>query len=53
MLTVIPSLNGKLKKAPALIYFKNKDVIEVVNSADKNITADDLMYLIDKYEIGK
>lgn len=49
----IPDINGKLKSVPALIYFKNKEVIEVINSNDKLISSDDLMYLVDKYEIGK
>lgn len=47
------SINGKLKKAPALIYFKNGEVIEIINSTNELITSEDLMYLIDKYEIGK
>ncbi len=50
---VNPNINGKLKKAPALIYFKNGEVIEVINSTDKLITSEDLIYLVNKYEIGK
>ncbi len=48
-----PNINGKLKMVPALIYFKNGEVIEVVNSTDKLISSEDLIYLVNKYKIGK
>ena len=52
-ITALPSINGKLKNVPALVYFKNGEVIEVVNSNNKLIDSKDLIYLVEKYEIGR
>ncbi len=48
-----PTINGKLKKVPALVYFKNGEVVEVINSDNKFIDSEDLIYLVNKYNIGK
>lgn len=53
LISLIPELNGKLKKVPALVYFKNSEVIEVINSTNKLIISEDLIYLVNKYKIGK
>ncbi len=53
LISILPGINGKLKTAPALIYLKNKEVIEVVDSYNKLITSNDLEYLINKYQINK
>lgn len=42
-----------IKKAPMFIYLKNAEVKEVINSDKKLIDSDDMIYLINKYEIGK
>ena len=52
-IAVSPNVNGKLMKAPALIYFKSGDVVEVITSSDKLITSDDLTHLVEKYQIGR
>lgn len=52
-ISVLPDVNGKLKTAPALIYLKNKEVIEVVDSTNRLITSEDLVYLINKYQINR
>lgn len=46
-------ISSQIKKAPLLIYIKNGEGIEVINSDDKIVNEKDLMYLIDKYEIGE
>lgn len=52
-INAFPDINGKLKNVPALAYFKNGELIEVINSNDKLINSEDLMYLVNKYQIGK
>lgn len=52
-ISILPNINGKLKSAPAFIYLKNGEVIEVVDSNNRLITSEDLVYLVNKYQINK
>lgn len=47
------SIKNNIKKAPLLIYIKNGEGLEVINSTDQLIDVNDLSYLTSKYEIGK
>jgi hypothetical protein len=46
-------VKDEIKKSPLFIYIKSGKGVEVVNSNSKLIDSNDLLYLIDKYEIGK
>lgn len=47
-----PHINNQLSTAPMLIYVKNGEAIELVDSSNRLINIDDFMYLIDKYQIS-
>jgi hypothetical protein len=49
----LPDIKENIKKAPLLIYIKNGKGIEVINSTNNIIDSNDLMNLVNKYEIGK
>lgn len=48
-----PDIKDDLKLSPAFIYFKNGEAIEVIDSYQEKITSKDLLYLVEKYQIGK
>ena len=48
-----PNIKGDFKLSPALIYFKNGYAVEVIDSYERKITSEDLIYLTEKYQIGK
>ncbi len=51
--TQFKTLKNEIKKAPLFIYIKNGEGIEVINSNDEIVNDKELIYLIDKYEIGE
>ena len=48
-----PNIRNDLKLSPAFIYFKNGEIIEVIDSYEERVTSKDLLYLVEKYQIGK
>ena len=48
-----PNIRNDLKLSPAFIYFKNGEIIEVIDSYKERVTSKDLLYLVEKYQIGK
>jgi hypothetical protein len=48
-----PNINRNLRVSPAFIYFKNGEAIEAIDSYNRQITSKDLLYLVQKYQIGK
>ena len=53
LINKFPNIRNNLKVSPAFIYFKNGEAIEVIDSYDRKITSEDLLYLAKKYQIGK
>ncbi len=51
--TEFPEVENKINKAPMLIYIKNGEAVEVRDSSEKMITKNDLIELVNTYEIGK
>lgn len=45
--------SGRLNKTPAIIYFKNSEIVELIDSSVNELTSDDLEKLVLKYQIGK
>ena len=53
LLKKFPNIGSYMQTSPAFIYFKNGEAIEVIDSSRQKLSAKDLLYLVEKYQIGK
>ena len=53
LLAKFPNAKSYLQTSPAFIYFKNGEAIEVIDSSRQKLSSKDLIYLVEKYQLGK